>query len=956
MMDQAIGKKRFHRFSFRMGFRLAGLLGLCLVLLKGPDVRAGSVPAGKDGLTGHPIRQIEFQLPPEIPSQEEWQNRAKNLIQISVQDPYDPAKLARAIERLTASGLFSSIHVPDPGETGQGVELSFDLIPFGRVKDIRISNSFPLFRQEVLNVMTLHVGDAFSAERLSRQKERLTTLYQRQGFINPRISVSAPKDPADGNYIVEVDVEKTDFYRVDQVRFQGNQQVSSARLKPRTSTWRSSILPGASGRFVKGNLGRDVKRLTDFYRDKGFAEVKIKPDVLGLDAGRQVTVVFQVQEGPLYRVRFKGNAHLASSKLKPLLGLAKAGNLKGSAMARGMRRIKAFYEEQGFPDVKVSRQEAMKEGDRGQVKDVTIFVEEGLFYRVIGVEITGNRQIPGAEIRQSLLTREKTPLYSGAYSKEELDKDIRAVRALYLQEGFTRARVEKTLRKTRAGDMPDQVGVHINLKIQEGPQTLVENLRFDGLSVLSRDEAVSFLRLTPGQPFRSYMMEEDEKSLMARISELGYPRCQVKARPVFNGDGTGVDLTFTVAQGEYIRMGQVVFVGNFRTDPSILDREMQMGSNDPFSLKKLLESRKNMLDINALDTVRFQTIGLENSGGEVDVIVSVEEKKPYFFETGAGYDTERHFYANSTVGDHNFWGQDLDVQMGAEISQIGYKGGLSVTNPRLFSSRVTSYTRIFGEDREEFNKEFGTRTIGASQKISRSLVSDNLTGSLGFAYERREQYLSTDRVLQVEELDAYDPRHVLIASPGLILRTTDSYVRPKRGWLVNFETDISKGIDDNLDDFIRYRLDTRFYFSPADPLVIALRGGYGFISPYGGSSRIPDDQLFFLGGTASVRGFDENLLRYDAEGEAVGGREIIQATIEVRYDLGLNLEGSIFYDTGAVRKAQNPGGTDDFQNTVGVGLRYMTPVGPIGFLYGWKLDPHSGEGSGRLHFSMGYTF
>ena len=100
----------------------------------------------------------------------------------------------------------------------------------------------------------------------------------------------------------------------------------------------------------------------------------------------------------------------------------------------------------------------------------------------------------------------------------------------------------------------------------------------------------------------------------------------------------------------------------------------------------------------------------------------------------------------------------------------------------------------------------------------------------------------------------------------------------------------------------------------------------------------------------------ENLLRFDSDGQAVGGREIIQASIEARYDLGLNLEASIFYDTGAVRNAQSPGGTDDFQDSVGIGLRYMTPVGPIGFLYGWKLDPRPGESSGRLHFSMGYTF
>jgi outer membrane protein insertion porin family len=119
---------------------------------------------------------------------------------------------------------------------------------------------------------------------------------------------------------------------------------------------------------------------------------------------------------------------------------------------------------------------------------------------------------------------------------------------------------------------------------------------------------------------------------------------------------------------------------------------------------------------------------------------------------------------------------------------------------------------------------------------------------------------------------------------------------------------------------------------------------------------IPDDQLFYLGGTSTVRGFDENLLRADAGGTAVGGREALLGNLEARYDLGLNLEAALFYDVGSVRKADKPGVSDDFRSSVGLGLRYVTPIGAVGLLYGWKLDPRDEEDDGRLHFSIGYTF
>ncbi len=362
------------------------------------------------------------------------------------------------------------------------------------------------------------------------------------------------------------------------------------------------------------------------------------------------------------------------------------------------------------------------------------------------------------------------------------------------------------------------------------------------------------------------------------------------------------------------------------------------------------------MDVNALDSVRFRTIGLKNDAEEVDIIVEVEEKKPYFFEMGTGYDTQRHFYLNSKVGDHNFWGQNLDLQVEGEVSQIGYKGEISLLEPRFLSSRILSSTRLFGEKQEEFNKDFGTRSYGVSQNFSRPFFSKKLILNLGLTYEFREQYSTLLKPLTLDEAEQYESRNIIVASPGIVYNTTDSYVRPKKGILSSFNVDVSSGIDNDLDDFIKCRLDTRYYYTLFDPLVLALRGRYRIVQPYGSNTNVPEDQLFFLGGTSSVRGFDENLLQYDTAGNAVGGQESILGALEARYDLGLNFEFSVFYDIGAVRDIQGKSGSEAFRDSLGIGFRYMTPIGPIGFLYGWKLDPMPGESAGSFHFSMGYTF
>jgi outer membrane protein insertion porin family len=206
------------------------------------------------------------------------------------------------------------------------------------------------------------------------------------------------------------------------------------------------------------------------------------------------------------------------------------------------------------------------------------------------------------------------------------------------------------------------------------------------------------------------------------------------------------------------------------------------------------------------------------------------------------------------------------------------------------------------------------------------------------------------------DIEDYIPRTMIVASPSVIYRNTDSFVRPRKGIVCSAIMDISKGISSDLDDFFKYRFEGRYYVTTMDRITLAVRGRYGFIDPYNEQQRVPEDQLFFLGGTSDVRGFDENKLRFDFKGDGVGGRESVVGNVEARINLLLNFEFTLFYDIGTIRKTRVDQGSDDWRSSAGLGLQYITAIGPIGFMYGHKLDRKEGESSGRFHFSLGYTF
>jgi outer membrane protein insertion porin family len=88
----------------------------------------------------------------------------------------------------------------------------------------------------------------------------------------------------------------------------------------------------------------------------------------------------------------------------------------------------------------------------------------------------------------------------------------------------------------------------------------------------------------------------------------------------------------------------------------------------------------------------------------------------------------------------------------------------------------------------------------------------------------------------------------------------------------------------------------------------------------------------------------------------VGGKKAMVGSLEARIDLGMNLELTTFFDVGSVQQALVEGGSDRFRPSVGLGLRYITPIGPMGLLYGYKLDREENESAGRIHLSIGYSF
>lgn len=878
-----------------------------------------------------------------------WVELARGLIILQGGDSFSEDRVNASIQALKGSMLFRNVRV-DSTEAGQGIILRFRLDPFRLIKDIEIHGSFPLFEREVLKAMTLYVGDTFSEEKLANQESAVKDLFIKAGFIDARVDLSAAEDPDDGHVVVAVKIYKGRYERLQDLTFKGNRAFSRDRLKWHMTTWRVSSLPGYVGRFMEADLKKDLQKLIVFYRKGGFADVEIQYEVSRQPGWKGPSVFLAIEEGPRYDMVFIGNERFRDRTLRKDLVLFETGNRNDLGLKKSVKKLKERYRQAGFLETQIKIEETTeREGDIA-IRRILLTINEGPCSTVRAIRITGNQALSDEAIQGQMLIQTATTLRKGVFVPETLAEDLYAIKALYAKHGYMDAEAEEHLDWS-----PNKEQVSILLKIDEGVQTIVASTDIKGLSIPTEKEAYETIRLKDRGPFRRHMVQSDENALSALISEKGYPHVRVKGDVVFSEDKSKAFVTYSIEKGPFVKAGQVYYRGNFRTKRKILDRAFGIKNSDPFSLAKMLEGQRGIRDLDLFDSVKLRAIGLKEKRKEIDLIVEVEEKRPYFFEIGGGYDSQKGIYGHSKVGDHNLLGTNKDIWLGAEASEIGYRAESRMEEPRLLGSRISADAGVFMERREEFNKSFGTDVYGSSVGLRRSWRK-HLTTGLSVRFERREKF-KNDGAVSDEEAAVFEPRSLFVTTPSVRYDARDSFIQPKKGGLAQFTVDISKGLTNDLDSFLRYEVDFRYYVTPLSRLTLAWMARAGYLDPYGSSNTVPEDQLFFLGGTSDVRGFDENLLSFDLQGNPLGGRWQLEGNMEARIDLGGNFELPLFYDIGRIGKALVDHETaDKFRSSVGIGLRYITPIGPVGILYGRKLDPVDGESSGEFHFAIGYTF
>ncbi len=881
---------------------------------------------------------------------EKLEDMALKMIRIKPGDHLSARDLDIAISLLKQTRQFSRIHLPDPDLNADSIPLVFLLTPAMVVRDIRVKGAFPVFSQSVIKAADFKVGGPFVPEQVEKNIEAVRSLMADRGYVDAVVQISAA--PYDGLQMdVMIDIEKKAPLRTVDIDITGNTAFSDTRLKMRMKSYQLPVFFWSDGRkTVPAELEADIKSLTAFYRKKGYAEVLVTHDI-ETDMDQKATrVTFHIQEGPLYRVAFSGNTEFSGYTLKKDLTLWTKGNRNDFGLRRSIKNIRDRYHKAGYTDCDVTFADEITGDQQNPVRKITIQIRENTRYLVRSSRITGADALDESTLKKSLNTRGKGFFYDGPYVGGMAEDDRQTLENIYAGQGFEKTRISADV----AWDDPDEkdrVHADVVFDIAEGARTQVAQVWFEGVPDGLDPAVQAVVKTRENTPFIPSQITEDRMAILSLLAENGYIYADVSLR--IEPDGNDRQVIFQVTPGEMAFVGGVWVFGNFDTKDSVIFRHSTLQQDAPVSLNAFLNLQKEIRDIQCLEWADFKAIGIQEQLDQVFFLADVEEKKPYFLETSIGYDTAKDAYLSVSAGNRNLMGTNRRLYLDAGVSGIGYETLLGLTDYDFLSKQIFSDVNVYASEQELKNQTFGSRKYGTAVTFEKQLTRHMRLGTR-FDLESREQYpIGTAAGVNP---DIYATRGIVAATPFVTWSSVDSHARPTRGLYVNASAGYTRDIFEDLDNFMKYQLKAKYYIQPFSRLVLAFQGIYGTIQNFSADADLPDDQLFFLGGISDVRGIDENELVRDALGDPVGGKTRMAGSIEARIDLGNNFELPVFLDAGALQDTTRPGSDEGVKFTLGSGLRYMTPVGPVGLLYGFRLNPDTGEDSGKIHFSIGYTF
>jgi translocation and assembly module TamA len=459
--------------------------------------------------------------------------------------------------------------------------------------------------------------------------------------------------------------------------------------------------------------------------------------------------------------------------------------------------------------------------------------------------------------------------------------------------------------------------------------------------------------LEPGGDAGSEKILGAEREIVRSLKEQGRPLARITGREIVADHKTALlDVTLTVEAGPVAAFGQTTVEGTHEVDRDFTAYMAGLEEGRTYSPEEMEQARQRLLGLEVFNSVGIAEADALDAQGRIPVTVEVSERKMRYVGVGATYSNTEGLGLEAYWGHRNLFGRAEKLRIEGSISRIGdtsdygqlnYNAAIMFEKPGALGppSRFFSKVEVINDHPDAYDR-FAAK------------------GEAGFAYDfTPSQSVSASLSLEYADIDdAFGPAEHLIASIPLqyVYDRRDNKLNPAKGWrLVAFAEPSYDALEEAGWLKLRGEISAYHSFDQAGRFVLAGRFATGSI--LGASvEQVPADRRFYAGGGGSVRGYAyQGIGPRDAEGQPIGGLSFAETSVELRFAVNDQIGIVPFVDAGTVSETQYP----DFAEVkvgAGIGLRYLTPFGPLRVDVAVPLNPHEDDPDFGVYAGIGQAF
>jgi outer membrane protein insertion porin family len=536
----------------------------------------------------------------------------------------------------------------------------------------------------------------------------------------------------------------------------------------------------------------------------------------------------------------------------------------------------------------------------------------------------------------------KTP-----FNPDVFATDLERIRALLRRSGHYTAALEHDLELDG-----DAVTVHV--QVEAGPPITVGEVALVAADVpLPDDERARLRALVPlvaGEVFTEDGYAAGAAAIEADFRQRGYAYAAVERRAVVDTGAEVATATYTITRGIPAVFGATTITGEARVPEDLVRRELQYQAGEAWDPRKLDTTQARVFGLRLFRSVVVKATNLEAGSGVVDVAIEIVEGPTREVQVGVGYGLEDGPRGLLRWQDYDFFGDGRQLGFRLKASQIEQAFESEFRQPFFLSPRQTLIVPLTFAREDE--PAFTLQRLRFAPRVERKLGM-SISAAVGVNVEYDD--LSDVPRATVRRLEEYEARGILASVTGLVERnTTTNLLDPQDGSVLALQAEQAGG------DFSFWRLtaEAKRYWPVLGRRVLAARLRVGVADSYGGSGDVPLFRRFYAGGINSTRGYDRwKLGPLSTLDDPVGGRTLLEGSVELRTPIWGKFGGVVFVDVGEVRRQPFTLSASDLQFGAGVGVRYQTLIGPLRLDVGIPFpDAPRGEPSWQIHFSIGQAF